>query len=405
MDNGANESPCARIDSAAHGGRRLHALRILPTLAALMLASVIIGACGRSIYPKVSNSPTPTATITTSPTTGNFLYSSNFAAGQIARFTRSPAVGAIKFAGAGAAGSVNGPYALVNGPGAKFLYVTNSFDDNVQQFKINGSSGALTAIASPLATGKAPQGIAITTSAGFAYIANSGDGTISGYSVDAATGALTANGTFSSAFLKAPSGVVASDTSLYVTDQSLGTIVSFPINTDGTLAAGTATVLNTTSPATPGPVVLDPTGAFVYTTDKNLNLVYFLTVGATGLTLTGTYTSTSGGEGGLAITKTESGNGNEFLFVANQAANSISVFFVNTGGTLSIPAAVFADPSLDLPTGLVIDPTGTFLYLANQGNGTISWFQINPTLGTLGAGVPVAAGSNSSRPLFLAIGE
>jgi 6-phosphogluconolactonase (cycloisomerase 2 family) len=382
----------------------------LVTLAALTLWSGLIGACGRSIFPFASTSPTPTATITTSPTTGNFLYSSNFGDGMVAEFSRNLSTGKLAPIGSGSvgAGSPNGPIGIANGPSAKFLYVANSADGNVREFKINSTSGKLTPITgSPIAAGISPQWVAVTPNAQFAFVANFGDGTISPYTVNTTTGALTANGSaFLSVLLSSPTAAVASNNWLYVTDNTLGTIVSFQISASGTLSAVTSTALSTVTPPIPSPgsVIMDPTGAFVYVTDQKFGAVYFLKVGAGGLTLAGTYTSSTMGEGGLAIGTPSSGN--EFLFVANQLlpSPSISVFLVNGDGSLTGPT-LYPDPSLKLPTGVAVDPTGSFLYVANQGNGTISRFAINATTGALGAGVSFATESATSKPLFLTLGQ
>jgi len=302
-------------------------------------------------------------------------------------------------------GSVNGPVGIANGPSAKFLYVANSADGNVREFKINSTTGKLAALSgSPVAAGSSPNWIAITPNAQFGFATNLGAGTISQYTVDTTTGALTANGAaFSSPLLSSPTAAVACNSWLYVTDASKGTIVSFPIGATGTLSAGTATALG--GSATPGQAVMDPLGTFVYVSDQKLGQVYFLTVGTGVLTLAALPSpSSTAGEAGLAIAKTTLGN--EFLFVANQLATppSITVFFVNAGGTLTF-SAQFPDASLKLPTGLVVDPTGAFLYAANQGNGTISRFAIDSTSGALGTGVPIATESATSSPLYLSLGQ
>jgi 6-phosphogluconolactonase len=278
-------------------------------------------------------------------------------------------------------------------------------DGNVREFKINGTTGELTAISgSPVAAGSSPQWVAVTPNAEFAFVSNLSDGTISQYTVDSTTGVLTANGSaFSSPLLASPTAAVASNNWLYVTDATKGTIVSFPIGSTGTLSAGTATVLSAS--ARPGPAVMDPLGNFVHVTDQKFGVVYFLTVGTGVLTLAALpYTASTAGEAGIAISKTTQGN--EFLFVANQMATppSISVFFVNAGGTLTF-TALFPDASLTQSTGLIVDPTGSFLYAANQGNGTISRFTINATSESLGTGVSVSTGSTTSNPLYLSLGE
>jgi 6-phosphogluconolactonase len=390
--------------------RLARALRLLPALATLTLCGVLAVACGRSPYAIADSSPTPTATITISPSVGNFLYSSNFADGKVGVFMRNVSTGVLAFVGPAGAGAINGPTGIANGPSAKFLYVENSADNNIRQYKIDATTGKLAKIGSGTITaGSSPQWIAVTPNAQFAFAINSADGTITPYTVDLTTGALTANGTaFSSLKLKKPATAVASNSFLYVTDDTNGTIVSFPIGASGTLSGGTAVVL-ATSPAIakPGPVILDPTGQFVYVTDESLGVVYFLNVGTGVLTLANAYTSTGVGAAvGLATAKMTAGN--TFMYVTNQTVipPSITGFLVNGNGSLSLlPGTPFMDLSLSQPTGVAVDPTGAFLYVANQGNGTISQFTINPSTGALGAGVPISTESAASKPLYLALGQ
>jgi 6-phosphogluconolactonase len=390
-------------------GPVVRAMRWVPSVLALALSVALIGACGDSIYPRVSDSATATPTITTSPTTGNFLYSSNFGDGKIARFTRNLSLQTFTFKRATAAGAINGPTGIANGLSAKFLYVANAASNNVRQFQISSTSGALTPIGTgSIAAGKSPQWVAVTSNVQFAYAINFGDGTISEYTVNATSGALTANGTFTSNKLKAPVAAVASNSWLYVTDSTNSTIVSFPINADGTLAAGTPTSLGVG--ATPGQVIMDPTGKYVYVADQSIGVVYFLTVGSGVLTVAAApYQSSNAGEGGLALATNTTADTlfPSFLYVANQMSStpSISAFLVNTDGSLNTPPTQFFDTSLSLPTGLVVDPTNAFLYVANQGLGTVTQFSIATATGALTNPLAVSTESATSKPLFLAIGD
>jgi 6-phosphogluconolactonase len=134
-------------------------------------------------------------------------------------------------------------------------------------------------------------------------------------------------------------------------------------------------------------------------------VVYFLKVGAGVLTLVNSYASTdNGGSVGLATATTSSGL--SFLYVANQTANppSISAFVVNEDGTLTpLEPPQYFDASLSQPTGVAVDPSGTFLYVANQGNGAISRFTISSITGALGIGVPISITSESSGPLYISL--
>jgi 6-phosphogluconolactonase len=387
-------------------------LRSAPTIAALSLWIALIGACGRSVFPETGSSPTATPTITTSPITGNFLYNTNNTAGTISEFSRDLTTGVLALVGTVAAGSAGGPVGIATGRAAKFVYAVNSADNQVRQYKVNLSNGALTPVGTgKIATGKLPQWIAITPNSNFAFVTNSTDASISPYTVNSTTGALTANGAaFKSTLLKKPWTAVATNTFLYVTDETKGTVVSFPIQADGTLGVGTSILLSAAGGpvAVPGPIIMNSAQSFVYVTDQANGLVYFLKVGSNGvLTLAASYASTvNGGSVGLAIATTSSGL--NFLYVANQTANppSIAAFQIAADGTLAALAIPqFFDPSLSLPTGVAVDPTGDFLYVANQGTGSITQFTINSLAGGLTFANVISTGSLSNGSLYISLAD
>ena len=72
-----------------------------------------------------------------------------------------------------------------------FAYVANSGDNTVSVYGINASTGALTAIGSPVVTGTNPSSVTVNPAGTFAYVANRGGSTVSAYSINATTGALT----------------------------------------------------------------------------------------------------------------------------------------------------------------------------------------------------------------------
>jgi 6-phosphogluconolactonase len=400
---------------ARNGRRRAYfakGLRGAPTIAALSLWIALIGACGRSIFPEVGSSPTATPTITTSPITGNFLYNTNNTAGTITEFSRSLTDGVLSLIGTVAAGSAKGPVGIASGRAAKFIYAVNSADNQVRQYKVNLSNGALTPIGTgKVATGKLPQWIAITPNSNFAFVTNSTDASISLYTVNSTTGALTANGdAFKSTLLKKPWTAVATNTFLYVTDETKGTVVSFPIQAAGTLGVGTSVTLSAAGGpvASPGPIIMNSAQSFFYVTDQVNGLVYFLKVGSNGaLTLAASYPSAvNNGSVGLAIATTSSGL--NFLYVANQTSNppSITAFQIAADGTLAALAIPqFFDPSLSLPTGVVVDPNGDFLYVANQGTGSITQFTINSIAGGLSFPIVIGTGSLTNGSLYMSLAD
>jgi DNA-binding beta-propeller fold protein YncE len=83
-----------------------------------------------------------------------------------------------------------------------------------------------------------------------------------------------------------------------------------------------------------------------------------------------------------------------FLYVANEGSNNISVYALGADGSLSaLPSSPFA--AGDGPSAVAVDPTGSFLYVANAGSDNVSVFAIGAGTGPMSAvsGSPYAAGS------------
>jgi DNA-binding beta-propeller fold protein YncE len=124
-------------------------------------------------------------------------------------------------------------------------YVTNLRSNNASAYTVDATTGALTPVpSSPFAAGLDPAGVAVDPTGQFAYVSNCGNeslgrqasspGNVSAYTIDATTGALS------------------------------------PIN-GSPFAAGT-TALS---------VTVDPTGQFVYLTNRDSNNVSAFTIDST----------------------------------------------------------------------------------------------------------------------------
>jgi 6-phosphogluconolactonase (cycloisomerase 2 family) len=387
----------------------LLAARIVPFLSAFAVAAVLESSCGHSIYSTSSASPVPTSTATSGGSA--FLYAGNNVAGSISEYRRSQAQGALKPIATTASGTVQGPVGLTADPTGKFLYVANS-GDGLHQFQIAQSSGRLTPLNGKtglVRAGNAPQWVAISSSASgtFAYAPNFADGSVSQYAVET-NGTLKRLGEVGSNLLTNPFGEVATSGFLYVSNENAsndtkGTVVSFPINSDGTLDTANASAVKSSSQLIrdPAVVILDPAGNFVYLSDKTTGYVSVFATAGGALSAVQTVAPAPGAPGGAVGLAIASISGNEFLYVTNSNANSISRYIVNTTtGKLSDPEIVAN--TLAFPTGLAVGTgnSATFLYVANQKNGSITRFQIKPNSGALTSPITVASGSG---PQFLAI--
>jgi 6-phosphogluconolactonase len=388
-------------------------LRVVPFAASMVLMVVLWGACGGGVFPEVSGSSSPTSTSTKTPGLGNFLYVTENATGFISEYSRNPSTGDLTTITKIAAGNPSGPFGIgTSGGSSPFIYAVNSStaNDNVFGYSLNDVSGALTALSgSPFSAATQPQWIALTPNSPFAYVTNFGSSSISQYTVDSSTGVLTAITPSSVTVASSePSGAVASDSFLYVSDQGNEQVISFPIDsTTGALQAGTTIPLGFAG-AAPGPMIIDASSNYVYVTDTALGLVYAFAITNSGLQAIDSYSSAiAAANASVGLTSVKTSSGLEFLYVANEAASTISIFQVGTGGALSA-VSTYTDSHLSSPTGLAsatnttVTNGNSYLYVTNQGLGVgnVALYTINATTGALTFKGTVPTSNVNSQPMF-----
>lgn len=84
----------------------------------------------------------------------------------------------------------------------------------------------------------------------------------------------------------------------------------------------------------------------------------------------------------------------KYLYVANQGDGTISQFALTSGGSLvSIGANLAAG---NQPVAMAVDPAGLYLYVVNQGSNSVSIFRISTIDGTLTAQAPAGTGPSPS---------
>jgi 6-phosphogluconolactonase (cycloisomerase 2 family) len=348
--------------------------RMLAKAIACALIALSAGACGRGLFSSSSSSSSGAAS---GAGTARSVYVTNFADGTVSSLSRNGTSGALTNPAPIAAGSSSGPVGLAVTPSHTALYAANAADKLIEEFTLssNGNPSPLNTIA----TGTNPRQPVVTNSGKFAYSINSG-GSISEYTVDATSGVLAANSTASTTSgLTLPISGVATNSFLYVTDQGAGVALTFKINSNGTLAAGPA---STASLGVPNQILIDPNGTWVFVSDATAGKVSLLKVSGSGLNFINSVPTSAPGtaEAGLAYLKIGS---NIFIYCADQAANSVSVFlFDPSTQTLTLTSSM---GSLNAPMGLAVSPTTAnhFLYVANSGDGTITQFSIDSTTGAL----------------------
>ena len=133
--------------------------------------------------------------------------------GSVSAFTVNAASGALAPIGTTAIAAGTEPVAIAVDPLGKFVYVVNGgtgsggAGGSVSAYAVNATSGALTAVGSPVAAGTNPGSVAVDPSGKFAYVANLGSNNGSAFSINATTGALTPLGSPTFATGLSPTGV------------------------------------------------------------------------------------------------------------------------------------------------------------------------------------------------------
>jgi 6-phosphogluconolactonase len=217
------------------------------------------------------------------------------------------------------------------------------------------------------------------------------------------SGGLTADTTDLAGAGSRPDAIVLTRHYAYVLDSTGGAqpggISEYSVGGSGTLAAArTAQALsNTTVSSTPPKTGLNPlamvvgsNGNFVFVANQGSNSISVFSVDSgTGLLteIAGSPFATPAGPSGLATT------GNT-LFVANQGAGTVSVYtFDQTSGNLTQAAgSPFAAGTS--PTALDLDPSGKFLFVADQASNGVYAFSVGGSSGlSLIAGSPFPTGT------------
>ena len=289
------------------------------------------------------------------------------------------------------------PVAMVLHPSKNFIYVANQTAGTVSGYSLDHTTGILTPIGTALpptpvcasaSVCSNPISLAVNSAGTFLFVLNQGavppataaPATISVFGIDTTKGLLSpvAGSPFSFASLVAPNpqflSIAPNGNTLYVANGSSGTISALAIAANGTPTeiAG--------SPFTAGAfmagMAIDSKGQFLYTTDTNSNKVASFGIQASGALAPVAGSPFATDLGPVAVTLDSAGS---TLFCANAAGETVSVFKTASGALTPVAGSPFSlvasgNPQ---PSFVVVDPSNTFLYVANQGTRNISGFTIH----------------------------
>jgi 6-phosphogluconolactonase (cycloisomerase 2 family) len=301
------------------------------------------------------------------------------------------------------------PVATVATPDATTIYVVNQGDSTVQQFNIQ-SGGTLVSKGVYKTTGNTPTAIAIDPAGKFLFVTctyqgtnTTGAGALSVFPVNSDNTLGTATNINVG---NAPVAVAITNfnPTVYVVDQDPTNpqVLAFTESSTGTLTpvAGTTATTGFRAGIVPSAIAEDPTGRFVYVTDKAANqLIGYLVQAGGGLVamVNGPFTT------GLYPVAVVADPRGEYVYTVNFNANSISSYVLNTStGTPSAVAG--ATTATDTgPVALALDPAlGVYLYTANQLGSTVSGDKLNSSTGVL-AGIQNSPFPASTSPTSIVV--
>jgi Lactonase, 7-bladed beta-propeller len=267
-----------------------------------------------------------------------------------------------------------------------FAYVTNSTDNTISTYIIDGDTGALLPSGAPVSTGTSPTSAVMAPSGNlngvnFLYVANGGSSNLSEYGIDPNMGTLTAlaGSPFTMGGLNAPTSLAAFEGPqmawLYATNPGTGGPVSAAASpVSGSISGATydtTTGTLTDIAGTPFPTGFQPTGALNFY-DVSSALYY--------------------------------------LVETNSADNTLSSFQLGAAGTLQIPQFAPTAATGNVPTsvaGLSIYPVGAeasndMLYVANSGDNTLSSYNLTNGTGDLYAVATIPTNETGLRAVAAA---
>jgi 6-phosphogluconolactonase len=312
-------------------------------------------------------------------TSSHYVYATIPAANQIIAYREDPNSGVLTQISGSPYTVGEGAISLVLHPSGKFLYVANpgqggTGENDISLFTI-ASDGVLTEVlprASVAPNASQPQLLVMDPAGAFLYVMNAGSSNISVFSIDSGSGVLTqvANSPFSIGALPLNMQLTPSGNFLYVSlaSQPNGLIATFSV------AGGQLSLIGITSTAGINPygLAINAGGTFLYAANDNgaSSSISIFTIASSGALaeIQGSPIA-NGYSSPVAMIFDPSG---KYLYVANQGSSNVAAYTIDSTGLPVLTTSttttnpVTTEPS---PSFLVADPTGKYLFVGNQGSG------------------------------------
>ncbi|SEK24867.1 6-phosphogluconolactonase [Stigmatella aurantiaca] len=300
--------------------------------------------------------------------------------------------------------NVSEPSFLAMDRQGRYLYAVNELGSYqgmasgaVSAFAVNPSTRALTLINQQASRGSAPCFVSVDANDKFVMAANYGGGNISVFPIQshgglgAATDFKQFQGSGPHPNQRSPHAhqLMTNASNQYALAADLGTDRVMIYRFDAALGKLTATTpasFSTQPGAGPRHFAFHPSGKFVFVINELNSTLLSLAFDATQGTLTqvqGLSTLPAGYTGTSYCAEVRVSPDGKFVYGSNRGHNSIAVFAVDSLGKLTLVQHVSTQGLW--PRDFILDPTGTYLLVANQQSHTIVPFRRDPVTGKLTA--------------------
>ncbi|MBM7114585.1 lactonase family protein [Archangium primigenium] len=300
--------------------------------------------------------------------------------------------------------NVSEPSFLAMDRRGRYLYAVNEVGSYqgtssgaVSAFAVNPTTRALTLINQQASRGSSPCFVSVDANDAYVMVANYGGGNVSVFPVQG-NGGLGASTDFKQFQGSGPHPnqnaphahqLMTDATNQYALAADLGTDRIMVYRFDGTqgkLTAASPVSFSTPAGAGPRHFAFHPSGKFVFVINELNSTLLSLAFDATRGTLTqvqGVSTLPAGSTGTSYCAEVRVSPDGKFVYGSNRGHNSIVVFAVDSLGKLTLVQHVSTQGKW--PRDFILDPTGTYLLVANQQSNTIVSFKRDATTGKLTA--------------------
>lgn len=304
--------------------------------------------------------------------------------------------------------SAGTPFGLAATSDNRFLYVSSFQNNVVTGFSVSTTNGSLTPLSCPLpaATGVQPLKIDINPAGTFLYTANqgggAGNGSISVFSIDPASGCLTSVSVATTDNVARDLTIERNGNFLYAVTGG-GGINAFSIAADGTLTRLVTSGFDSAT-GTMVAVKASPVADVLLATDAgNANLLRtFLIDPATGA-LAPVQAAASGTSPSAIAFNAVTSPATPEIYIANTGSNNITTDVTDSSG--AIGAALNFVPDSTGPVDLAVDPSGRFLYVANNGSSDVAAFTANIDGSNFNSAFIAAAATGSGPESIVVVGH